>query len=283
MQTPIRESLSQIYHFVVYKLQKPRIKLKRGMVIISIDLDVGSRQIGLLNRGKNDANVNFNISEYEIGKIEELALPFFIDLFDKFEIPVTIAVRGQLTEVNTDVLKTLVKSGHDVGSHGYYHRDFTKMSYEEAKKELNMISDGMRRFGITPKSFIFPHNNVAHLNLLEEYGYKCYRERGGFLNDGMYIEKRGQLYDVHPSYFLGENKKFTKILKKMIDISAEKRLPLHFWFHLWNFGQTEESILKSIRKLFLPFFRYAKKKVKRGNLEFETMLSAAEEIERYLF
>lgn len=274
--------LYQLYHFVVYELQEPKMQLENGMLIVSIDIDVGNKQIGLLNKGKNDANVNANISEYRVGEIEEQALLLFIDFFDDFEIPATFAVRGQLTEVDTTILKLLAKSKHDVGSHGYYHREFTNLSHKEAENELRMISEGMKKFGVTPKSFVFPSDSVAHLNLLENYGYKCYRGRGGFLNNGMYIEKRGKLYNVHPSFFLGEGARASKtlLLKKIIDISAEKKLPLHLWFHLWDFGETEDSISKTIRNFFWPLFKYAKKKVEKDTLTFETMLSAAKETEK---
>jgi len=97
-------SFSQLYHFVAFRLEKPTIQLENGMLIISIDVDVGSKELGVINEGKNDANVNRYISEYSVGEIEERALPLFVDLFNDFEIPVTFAIRGQLTEVCNSVL-----------------------------------------------------------------------------------------------------------------------------------------------------------------------------------
>ena len=75
--------LSQLYHFLA-KLEKPKMRLENGIVTISID--VGSGELGVINRGKNDANVNRHISEYRVGKIEEAALPIFVNLFKDFEI-----------------------------------------------------------------------------------------------------------------------------------------------------------------------------------------------------
>jgi len=268
---------SQLYHFFAFRLEKPRMQLENGMLIISIDVDVGNKELGVINKGKNDANVNRYNSEHSIGEIEERALPIFVDLFSKFEIPVTFAIRGQLTNVDDCTLELLLQSPvkHDIGSHGYYHRPFKNLSHKEAENELNMISVGMKKFGISPRSFVFPKNSVAHLDLLEKYGYKCYRSYGGFMNDCMYIEKRGQLYDIHPSLYL--NQCVSSIfLKKILDISITKKLPFHIWFHLWNFGETNESIQRTINNVLFPLIKYAKEK--SGMLTFETMLSATKKL-----
>jgi len=276
----IKEYISQLYHFLAYSIKKPKMQLEEGMFIISIDVDVGSRELGVINRGKNDANVHRHLTEYRVGEIDELALPLFVETFNDFEIPVTFAIRGQLTEVNGSVLELLVKSSvkHDIGAHGYYHKEFTNLSRNQAENELNMISSGMKKFGISPRSFVFPKNSVAHLDLLERYGYKCYRSYGGFMNDCMYIEKQGQLYNIHPSLYIDQGTSFT-FLKKILDISIAKKLPFHIWFHLWNFGETKESVQRTINKVFIPLFKHTKKKEKSGMLTFETMLSATEKVE----
>jgi hypothetical protein len=272
---------SQLYHFLAYSIKKPKMRLENGMFMISIDVDVGSRELGVINRGKNDANVNNRFSEYLMGEIEERALPLFVNLFNHFEIPVTFAIRGQLTEVDVSILKHLLKSSikHDIGAHGYYHRPFKNLSHSEAENELNMISVGMKKFDVTPRSFVFPKNSVSHLDLLEKYGYKCYRSCGDFMRDCMYIEKQGQLYNIHPSLYLDQSIS-SIFLKKILDIAIAKKLSFHIWFHLWNFGETKESIQRSINNVFFPLFKYAKKKEKSSLLTFETMLSATEKVEK---
>jgi len=271
---------SQLYHFLAYSIKKPKMQLEKGMFIISIDVDVGSSELGVINKGKNDANVHRYMSEYRVGEIEELALPLFAETFNDFEIPVTFAIRGQLTEIDDSILELLLKSSveHDIGAHGYYHREFTNLSRNEAEKELNMTSMGMRKFRITPKSFIFPKGSVAHLDLIQKHKYKCYRGYGDFMKDCMYIERKGQLYNIHPSLYLGKGTSLV-FLKKILDISIARKLPFHMWFHLWNFGETKEAIQKTIKKVFIPFFCYAKRKERNGVLRFETMLSAAIKVE----
>ena len=272
---------SQLYHFLAFSIKKPKMQLEKGMLIISIDVDVGSRELGVLNKGKNDENIVKHVSEYRVGEIDEVAFPLFFEAFNDFEIPVTFAIRGQLTEVNNSILDSLLKSSveHDIGAHGYSHREFTNLSRNEAENELNLISEGMKKIGIIPRSFVFPRNSVAHLDLLERYGYRCYRSVGDFKNDCMYIEKQDRLYNVHPSLYLDQSIS-SMFLKKILDLAIAKKLPFHIWFHLWNFGETKGSIHRTINKVFYPLLDYAKKKEKSGLLDVETMLSSTEKVKK---
>lgn len=273
---------SQLSHFLVYTVRRPMMQLDRGMFIVSIDVDVGNKEVATITGRKCYPSVSSHISDYRIGEIEGSALPLFVEMFNDWGMPATFAIRGQLVEVDGSVLELLVESAvkHDIGAHGYYHREFTDLSHDEAEKELEMISVGMKKFKIIPRSFIFPRNSVAHMGLLEKYGYKCYRSRGGFRKDQMRIERVGQLFDVQPSLFLDEGAS-PWFLAKILDVSIAKKLPFHVWFHLWNLGETKEAVQKTIEKVFSPFLRYAKKKEMNNEVSFETMLSAALKVERF--
>jgi hypothetical protein len=273
--------ISQIGHFFIYSLMRSKMSLEKGMLIVSTDIDVGSPKLGAINKGKRDRDVNIRLSECEIGRIEELSIPLFVEVFDDFGIPITLAVRGQLTEVDSQVLETLLTSHvkHDIGAHGYYHREFTQLTHNEAEDELRMISAGMKEYGVIPRTFIFPRNSVAHLDLLEKYKYICYRSYGSLFRDCMQIEKCGQLYNVHPSIYIEQHTNLL-FLKKILDISIGNRSPLHMWFHFWTFGEDEKSVSKTIKNLFVPLLCYAKEKQEKGILTFETMLSASQKVER---
>lgn len=275
--------VSQLSHFVAFEFKKARIQLDKALLIISIDVDVGNKELGQINKGKNDLNVNRRLTEYHIGEVEERALVQFVDLFDTLNVPVTFAIRGQIIETDSFLLNLIQNSStkHDIGAHGYYHRRFKNLPPNEAEKELNLISLGMEKFGIKPRSFVFPGNSVSHLELLEKFGYECFRNEGGFMSDDMYIEKKGRLANVHPSLYL--NQIMSAILiKRILDIAIAKRTPLHLWFHPWNFGDTDELIRKSINDVFVPFLAYAKNKEKSGLLTFETMLSAARKADKII-
>lgn len=266
-------------HFVVSSFEKPKMSLEKSMLIFSNDIDVGSPELGIINKGLRDADINWSLSEYDVGRIEEISIPKIVEVFDNYKVPMSLAVRGQLTEVQSKVLDVLLssKGNHDIGAHGYYHTQFTNITSEEAENELCMISDGMEKYGISPRTFIFPRNCVAHLDLLEKHGYLCYRGHGDLFEDRMLIEKRGGLFNVHPSMYITQHSS-PFFLKKILDISISKKLPLHVWFHFFNIGQNEKEVSLTARKLFAPVLSYAREKQEKGLLTFETMLSAAQKM-----
>jgi hypothetical protein len=272
--------LSELVHLIGFESSKHRNQLDSGVLVISIDVDVGSSLIGNHYIGFCNKDVHNYLPERKLGEIEELAIPRLVRLFDDLEIPATFAIRGQLADTPTDIFELFKKCKvkHDIGAHGYSHRSFTSLSATEAEDELIKISKGMKKHNIEPKSFVFPKNRIAHLNLFEKYGYRSYRGRAGFKYDDLYIEKQGKLYNEHPSFFLGRNPS-PLFLNKILDISAKRKLPCHLWFHPSDLGCNELSIETRIEKLFLPSLSYAKKKEKEGNLRFETMASVVDTLE----
>jgi peptidoglycan/xylan/chitin deacetylase (PgdA/CDA1 family) len=268
----------QLYHFPKFFVAAPRVVLEKGMLVISIDLDVGNKELGLVNQGKNDLNVNDHLSEFSVGAIEELALPMFLDLFEKFDHPVTFAVRGQWIDNPNPVLDRLLSASvkHDIAAHGYSHRRFDALPPEKAHAELKETSEALRRrCKKSPSSFVFPRNIVAHLDLLPMYGFRSYRGYAGTLRDGLYIANHGLLWDVHPSLHISDGTPYF-LTKKILDLCLDRKLPFHIWFHLWNYGNTKHSIEKKITGYFQPLLNYARLKMLDGTLDIETMSSAVE-------
>ena len=273
--------ISQLLHTAKFQIKGFQSQFDKAMLIISIDVDVGSNELGLINNGKNDFNVNNSLSEAFIGDVESHAVPYFVEIFDSIEVPATFAIRGQLTEIANPLLELFLHSSvkHDIGAHGYYHRNFQTMTITEARHELNLIRDGMQKFGFIPKSFIFPRNSVNHLGLLEQFGYKCYRKNAGSVRkDDMYIEKTGKLYNVQPSLYLYRTQS-PYFLRKILNSAIDKKAPFHIWFHPWNFGMNDVLVKNYIKNVFAPFLSYAKSKEKDGLLSIETMLSATQKAE----
>ncbi len=268
-------NLSQLMHELKYTFNEYSEKYEKSMLIISIDVDVGNKILGQRNKGSNNENVSNTISEEDIGYIEQNAFPIFLDVFDKYDFPVTFALRGELLEVDKQIVNNILDRTviHDIGSHGYTHKAFTNMSIDEASKELSLLSEIFKEYKIKLKSFVFPKNRIKHLNLLEDFGYKCYREYGDFKTDGMYIKKVGKLYDIHPSFYLD---KYARVgfLKNSMKIAINKKRPFHLWFHMWNFGINKEQTKKYVTSVLEPFLKAAKIKEDNGLINFETMSSS---------
>ena len=111
-----------------------------------------------------------------------------IDLFNHYSIPATWAVVSRLCPglgdqsgkkylPITDLLDTLLESdtNHEIGSHSHNHLRYTELSRTEARSDLEMSQRTLREIDVTPKSFIYPYNSIAHRDLLADYGFCCYR------------------------------------------------------------------------------------------------------------
>jgi peptidoglycan/xylan/chitin deacetylase (PgdA/CDA1 family) len=271
---------SQFLHLIDFALRHPTMLLEKGALITSIDVDVGSTSIGKINKGKNDINVHEYLTEERVGEIEEHTMPLLIEFFNSLEIPVTFALRGQLIETKSTVLELLLESPirHDIAAHGYFHKTFASISALEAQSELELTSSAMKKLHIDPKSFVFPNNKVAHLCLLEKFGYECYRGEGGLGKDEMWIRKQGRLYDIRPGFHLGTTYN-PRFINKIIDISARSQAPFHLWFHPRDIYETRgRGTRANINRVLLPIYKYAKNKEKANELSFETMYSVVGKI-----
>jgi peptidoglycan/xylan/chitin deacetylase (PgdA/CDA1 family) len=65
----------------------------------------------------------------------------------------------------------------EIGSHSFSHVIFSDegCSRATAESELAASVRAAREMGIEMRSFVFPRNEVGHLELLREYGFRCYR------------------------------------------------------------------------------------------------------------
>lgn len=89
----------------------------------------------------------------------------------------------QTALLNLEEIRIIVDAGHEVGSHGLYHRDLTQLSKEELREE---VFDSKRiieeNTNIVVESFSYPFckNNRMVRNAVREAGYKqavgCGRE-----------------------------------------------------------------------------------------------------------
>jgi peptidoglycan/xylan/chitin deacetylase (PgdA/CDA1 family) len=69
------------------------------------------------------------------------------------------------------------KTDHEIGLHGATHMQLGAegCSRRNARAELEMAVATLREFGVHPESFVFPRNDVGHLDVLAECGLRVYR------------------------------------------------------------------------------------------------------------
>ena len=65
----------------------------------------------------------------------------WLDLLDKYGAKATFFCSGMWAEEHPESVRRMYESGHDIGSHAYYHRHFTQLGYLEIKSDLDRTRD----------------------------------------------------------------------------------------------------------------------------------------------
>lgn len=64
---------------------------------------------------------------------------------------------------------------HEIGYHSFSHVVFSECRREVAEAEIKEGIKLAKEFGITLKSFVFPDNEIGHVDILKENGFEIYR------------------------------------------------------------------------------------------------------------
>ncbi|WP_077367542.1 polysaccharide deacetylase family protein [Anaerosalibacter sp. Marseille-P3206] len=99
-------------------------------------------------------------------------IPKLLDILEEEDISITFFVTGKWAEKNESLLKEIYNRGHQIGNHGYSHRDYGKLNYEINKSEIekchnvvyNILGIDCKYFA--PPSGSFNDNTIKAANEL---------------------------------------------------------------------------------------------------------------------
>ncbi len=79
----------------------------------------------------NNVSLMFNV--YENTKI----VNSIIDVLDAKGVKATFFVGGCWADDNAETLVKIINSGHEIGNHGYFHKDHKKLNYNDNAQEIS--------------------------------------------------------------------------------------------------------------------------------------------------
>jgi peptidoglycan/xylan/chitin deacetylase (PgdA/CDA1 family) len=106
------------------------------------------------------------------GEFDVAGLARVLDVLDKHDAPATFFVPGMSAHAYPDLVKEMVDKGHEIGHHGWSHRNPTKLSREEEKSDFELgfealdYAAGVRPTGCRTAAWDFSPNT---LDLIEEF------------------------------------------------------------------------------------------------------------------
>ena len=93
----------------------------------------------------------------------------------EYNTKTTFFVGGQWVEKYPEMLIKIYNDGHEIGNHGYFHRDHTKLNYNQNKEEIKACESLVfKTINIKPLLFAPPSGayNKTTLQLCADLGYK---------------------------------------------------------------------------------------------------------------
>ena len=121
------------------------------------------------NRESNSVSLMFNV--YENTKV----VNGILDELKNQGVKATFFVGGCWADDNGETLKRIINEGHEIGNHGYFHKDHKKLSADANRQEIYLTGEIVKALsGAKPTLFAPPSGSFSNttLQVADELGYK---------------------------------------------------------------------------------------------------------------
>ncbi|MGN1227408.1 MAG: polysaccharide deacetylase family protein [Christensenellales bacterium] len=125
----------------------------------------------IYNGNTNNANVSLMVNVYWGTEF----LDEMLDIFERTGTKVTFFVGGMWACENEEYLQKFVLLGHEIGNHGYYHKEHSKLSRERNEEEIYITHQLVKSLaGVEMNLFAPPSGDFNDLTLevADKLGYK---------------------------------------------------------------------------------------------------------------
>lgn len=163
-----------IWFFTSFVLVFAFFMLTLAMGFVTKDARVASNSEynGTIYAGdKNSKNVSLMINVYWGNEYVNLML----DIFKENNIKTTFFVGGSWAKDNPELLKRIYAEGHEIGSHGYSHKEHGKLSYDANFAEIKQCHDMVKSILNINMELFAPPGGSYNKNTTQaasELGYK---------------------------------------------------------------------------------------------------------------
>lgn len=102
-------------------------------------------------------------------------LPSILNSLDEYGVKATFFIGGSWADKNTEHLREISRRGHELGNHGYFHKEQDKLSYQKNAEEIRVCGELVKSLcGVTPVLFAPPSGaySANTVSAAESLGYK---------------------------------------------------------------------------------------------------------------
>lgn len=164
------------------------------------------------------------------------------------------------------------KTKHEIGCHSFSHGGFGQYCPNEAaESKIDACLEAMKPFGVTPRTWVFPGNDMGNFEAIAKKGFRSVRAFPvSPVEISLPVRRADGLWGIHDSTCIdleGEgwnlDERFAR-LKRFVDKAAETKLAAHFWFH-------PSLPVPQMRGLLFPLLRYCAEQREKGVIDVLTV------------
>lgn len=139
----------------------------------------------------------------------------------------------------TDLIEKIINSKieHEIGTHTFSHIEFSSEGINDnlVGKEIQKSKEAMQRYGLVPRSLVFPFNiiNYDYLDLFHREGIVAVRHRDKMVRLSYPERTNSGVYKIYESMNLRIPEHYDYLSKAIIFIekAIERKASYHIWFH----------------------------------------------------
>lgn len=122
-------------------------------------------------KGESDDKVSLMVNVYWGTEY----LDPMLDIMEEYGVVTTFFVGGSWVKDNEEMLKKISEKGHEIGNHGYFHKDHKKINRDRNREEIEVTHKLVKQIlGIDMNLFAPPSGSFGDttISVAEELGYK---------------------------------------------------------------------------------------------------------------
>ena len=148
--------------------QSIRLKLATNVVLGVLILSIGALCLSPIQESVSTKSDNVNIYRCVEENPKGVSLMFnvywgtdevyrILTILSEFDAVATFFIGGCWADDNVDCLKAIYEAGHEIGNHGYFHKEHSKFNFEQNQKEIHTCNQFIQQaIGVKPMLFAPP-------------------------------------------------------------------------------------------------------------------------------
>ncbi|MBO5737212.1 MAG: polysaccharide deacetylase family protein [Clostridia bacterium] len=148
--------------------QSLKIKLATNLVLSVLILSIGALCLSPMEESVTTKSDNANVYRCADEAAEGVSLMFnvywgtdevyrILCILSEYDAKATFFIGGCWADDNVDCLKAIYDAGHEIGNHGYFHKDHTQLNESDNQREINDCNRFIQlAIGVKPTLFAPP-------------------------------------------------------------------------------------------------------------------------------